>query len=144
MRRAPLVIPSTTGPSRDQLIDEFGELDRQIQEFAPKVKRHKALQEVIRSWYQGHPADQPAIAEGHLYTVQVGARSEERYFDLKAKAAIWKRMGKAAALEAFNITLKAVEEALGKFELEALVSKANVGTRKLIPVLKAPVAGKAA
>src|SRR5436305_493416 len=105
-------------PTRQQLIDEFGELDRRIDLFAPTVKRHKALQETIRSWYVDHPADQPAIALGDVYEVQVSARTEERYFDLKTKIKIFGKLGKAKALELFSITLKAVEDALGKGELE--------------------------
>lgn len=131
-------LPASPPPTRQQLIDEFGELDRQIQEFAPKAKRFKVLQDQIRSWYEAHPADQPAIAEGTVYQIQVGARGLERFFNLKAKTKIFTQLGKAKALELFSITLKAVEDSLGRGDMELLVSQALTGSRKLVPVLRAP------
>ena len=131
-------------PTREQLIDEFGELDRQIQEFAPKAKRYKILQDTIRSWYADFPAERPDTLAGAHYLVQVSARTEERYFSLKAKAKIFSSLGKAKALELFSITLKAVEDALGKAVLEDLVSRAHSGSRKLVAVAKAPPAKLAA
>lgn len=141
MGRPALVSPRQSAPvtpSREQLIDEFGELDRRIQDFAPAVRRHKQLTELIRTWYTDHPAEQPALAEGHVYRIQVSPRTEERSFSLAAKTKIFARLGKAKALELFSITLKAVEDALGKGDMESLVSKAHSGTRKLIPVLISP------
>ncbi len=139
-RSAPTAILPKPTPTREQLIDEFGELDRQIREVAPKVARHKALTEQIRSWFTDHPADQPAEADGQLYRIQVKPRSKKRFFNLKAKAAIWKRLGKGA-LAAFNITQEAVVKAFGEAEKELLLSEELTGTRELIPVLKAPVVG---
>ena len=131
-------------PTRQQIIDEFGELDRQIQEFAPKRKRYEILQGTIRSWCEDLPAAMPTTVEGEQYIVQVGARTEERFFTLKAKAKIFSQLGKAKALELFTITLKSVEDSLGKLALEELVSRAHSGSRKLVAVAKAPPAKLAA
>lgn len=131
-------------PTRADLVDEFGELDRQIAAFAPTKKRHEQLQGIIRSWFADHPSESPATVSGHVYTVQVSPRGEERYFSLKAKLQIFKRLGKEKALELFSITLKAVEESLGRGDMEMLVSKANSGSRKLVPVLHSPVSKTAA
>lgn len=139
MGRPTLLLPLQTAPSREQLVDEFGELDRQIQILTPKIKRHEALKLQIRGWYQDLPADVPAIATGSIYEVQVSARGQERSFTLKAKIKIFAKLGKARAMELFSITLKAVEDAFGKDELELLASKANTGSRKLVPVLKSSI-----
>lgn len=135
MGRPALVI---SAPTREQLVDEFGELDRLVQQFDPTKKRHEFLKDLIRSWYVDHPAELPATAEGDTYLVQVGARGPERYFSLKSKSRIFTLLGKVRSMELFSITLKAVEEALGKPQLEALASKANTGSRKLVAILKAP------
>jgi hypothetical protein len=124
--------------TREQLIDEFGALDRELQEFAPKQKRYKQLQDTIRSWYEDFPAERPDTLTGAHYIIQVGARTKERFFSLKTKAKIFTMLGKAKAVELFSITLKAVEEALGKPALEELVSEAYSGSRKLVAVPKAP------
>ena len=131
-------------PTKAQIIDEFGELDRRVQEFAPVAKRYKLLQDLIRSWYVDQPAESPFVATGALYDVQVGARGSERYFDLKTRIKIFAKLGKAKALELFTITLKLVEENLGKPEFEALVSHAPTGSRKLVAVMKVPACSKAA
>jgi hypothetical protein len=81
---------------------------------------------------------------GAHYIIQVSARTEERYFSLKAKSKIFTMLGKAKAMELFSITLKAVEDAFGRPVLDDLVSKAHSGSRKLAAVAKAPPAKLAA
>lgn len=138
MARLKLVEPLISEPTREQIGAEFLDLDRQLQDFAPTVRRHKILQEMIRGWYADWPADQPAVFEGSNYRIHVGARSAERYFDLKTRIKIFAKLGKARAMELFSITLKAVEDNLGNPEFEALVSKSFTGSRKLVAVQKAP------
>lgn len=121
---------------RKKLVDEFGELDRQVKQFAPTVNRHKAIAEQIRGWYTSHPAASGALAPGTLYEIQVGERGEERQFSPKAKATIFRELGKAAAMSLFNITLKAAEAALGEERVAELVTLERTGSRKLVVVAK--------
>ena len=121
---------------RQKLIDEFGELDRQVKQFAPTAKRHEAIAKEIRSWYVNHPAEQGALAEGTLYEVQVSARGEERQFSLKAKLQILKELGRAKAMALFTITLKAAEEALGAARVAQLVQLERTASRKLVVVAR--------
>lgn len=146
MARGSLVPALISASTREEIGAEFVEVDRQVQDFAPVTKRHKQLQEIIRGWYADFPAEQPAVFEGPHYRIHIGARGDERFLSLKSKLAIFKELGKAKAIEIFSVTLKAVEDALGKQRLEELTSKAPTGSRKLVPVLKAPTAktGKAA
>ena len=135
MRQQTSIFP-TPQPSRAQLVDEFGELDRQVTEFAPIARRHRSLQDEIRSWYSDTPRDQAATAEGHVYNVQVSPRSEERQFSLAAKVKIFAALKKQRFLELCSLTLKAVEMELGETYVDLNVSKDRTGSRKLIPVLK--------
>ena len=124
-------------PTREQIGAEFVEVDRQIQDFAPVARRYRALQDTIRGWYAEYPADQPAVFQGAGYRIHVGARGKKRGFSLRAKIKIFAKLGKAKALELFNITLEAVEEALGKSELDALTTESFTGSRTLVAVAKA-------
>jgi|SRR5665647_136474 len=133
---ARLQLVTLAGPTRQKIVDEFGELDRRMVEIAPLAKRYKALQETIRGWYPDHPADQPAVAEGGVYRVLVAPRGVERFFSLKAKVKIFGKLGKLKSLELFSITLKAVETEFGTPQLDELVSSAPTGSRKLVAVLK--------
>jgi hypothetical protein len=123
---------------RRAICDEWGELDRQVQAFAPIKSRHEKLAQLIRSWYDQHPSEVEALAKGNTYDVQVGARGRERHFSVKAKATIFRELGKAAAMQAFSITLKAAEALLGEERVNELVTWDNTGSRKLVAVLRAP------
>jgi len=76
-------------------IDRYGELDTQIQQFAPVVAEHKRLKKEIESWYESLPAGQPQLAKGARYTIQLGARENERtvVHPGKAFAALKKAVG---------------------------------------------------
>ena len=121
---------------RSAVIDEYGELDRQVSQFEPTRKRHKELQDAIRSWHDSEPADAACSVSGRLYDVIVGMCGEERFLEPKAKAEIFKRLGRARAFQVFSITLKAVEAELGGVVLATLASKARTGSRKLTAVLR--------
>lgn len=132
----------TLVPTRPQQVDEFGELDRQVKAFAPKLKRHSELQGVIRSWYQAHPPDLSALADGTLYEVHVSECGEERSLSVAAKIKIFAILKKKRFVELVSITLKAVESApeLGEALLNKLATKERTGSRKLVVVAKAPAA----
>src|SRR5260370_16159717 len=123
--------------TRAQIIDEFGELDRRMAEFAPLSRRYKALQDQIRGWYEIHPAGAPATASGALYDVQIHPRSNERFFSLKAKARIFTKLGNTRTIVLFSVTLKTVEEAFTKEKFDALVSSAPTRPRTPVAVFKA-------
>jgi hypothetical protein len=131
-------------PNRLQQIDEFGELDRKVKEFAPTAKRHEALAKTIRSWYEDYPTDEPAIAEGALYQIQVSERAEERSLGLKAKLKIYSLVGKSAFLTLVSLSLKAATTATSEETVDKLAAKERTGSRKLVPVLKAPAVKQAA
>jgi len=75
-----------TVPSREEIIDEFGELDRRLALVKPAVDRHKVLKETIAGWYADTPAEQAAIAQGG-YT-----RSTWRPRAMSAPCSISKRL----------------------------------------------------
>src|SRR6476646_4722043 len=60
------------------IIDEFGELDRQVREFKPVADKHAKLKKVIQAWYEADENDSTHVAEGSLFSVQVSARAHER------------------------------------------------------------------
>ena len=137
-RIAAVPTPIST-PAREEIGAEFLELDRRIQDFAPTAKRYKVVQDLIRGWYADEPAEQACVFEGKHYRIHIGARGEERFFSLKSKIKIFTKLGKVKALALFSFTLKAVEEALGKGELDLLVSTSPTGSRKLVAVAKAQI-----
>ena len=118
-----------------RLIDEYGELDRQVQAFKPKADRHEKLKGIIKSWYDDAPADATAIAEGSLYDVQVGVRAKERTWRSMTK--VYKAVGGCSAfLNLCSIAIEAVVGAIGKAKAEELLVESQTGSRRLKAVAK--------
>jgi hypothetical protein len=148
-----IAIPSLRSPTREQLVDEFGQLSRanadaaltpQIAKYLRDAKREADLAKTIRGWYEQHPADQPAIVDGLLYQVLVDARGEERVFGPKAKAKIFSQLKAAKAWQIFTVTLKAVESNPAIAALISLATKEPIGSRKLTLVAKPAQVAEAA
>jgi hypothetical protein len=64
--------------NREDVIDRYGELETRISQFAPTVAEHKLLKAQIEGWFTSCPADQPQIAKGKRYTIQLTAREWTR------------------------------------------------------------------
>jgi hypothetical protein len=126
---------------RAQVADEFGELERRIQEFKPVRDRHEALKKQIQTWFEQEPADQPASVEGKLYLVQASARANQR--KVKSIASLFRRLGKALFLEVATVPFTAIDRVLPAEEHEKFVSEERTGSRTIKAVLRAP-AGKTA
>ena len=124
-------------PSREQIIDNFGELDRQIKQFAPTLKKYEELKVIIKSWYVTHPDEQPAFGDGHLYTLMVSPCEMEATPD---KRVIWKTLGAKLAVAICTVTQKAAKQALeslGKSDqFEQCFTQARTGSRKLSVVAR--------
>ena len=132
------IVPSGSSVSRvdADLIDQYGELDRQVQQFKPIADKHAKLKAVIKSWYDDQPGEASAIAAGRLYEVQVSARENERTWSSMAK--VYRAVGGCTAfLKICSVAIKAVEEAIGKSKAEALLVEERTGSRRLKVVAKA-------
>jgi hypothetical protein len=115
------------------LIDEYGALYMESQRWAPKEKRLEALKLIIRGWYPDLPADKTDLAIGTSYEIQVGERTVEKSW--KSMRAVYKAAGGLKAfLTICTVTFKALSEAIGKDEAEALQREARTGNRKLVAV----------
>jgi len=118
------------------LIDEFGELDRQIQLFKPTIDRHDKIKQIIKSWYIDAAPETTDVIRGNVYEIQVGAKETERAWDSIAKVA--KAIGGPKALyEICSVTIKAVENIIGKLKTDELLVERQSGARRLKAVLLA-------
>jgi hypothetical protein len=115
------------------LIDEYGALYTESLRWAPKERRLEALKLIIRGWYPDLPADKTDLAIGTRYEIQVGERAVEKSW--KSMRAVYKAVGGLKAFLAIcTVTFKALSEAIGKAEAEALQQEAKTGNRKLVAV----------
>ncbi len=141
--KARLVEAKAEDVSRAAIVDEYGELDRKIQEFKPTTKRYEELKKTIQGWYADLPAEQSSVAEGKLYTVQVGARENRRKITNMLK--VYRLIGMQKFLELCSISLEAIEKVIAPSRLEGIISSERTGPRTLRPVAKAsPAVAQAA
>ena len=122
--------------AKAKLIDEFGELERRMDEFDPVVRRHKAIQDEILSWVKDLPADQATTLSGNLYTIQVSERQYER--KITSMRAVYKALGNKVAvlLDHVTMTLKELDVLIPAYRQGDLVTKARTGRRMLVPVAR--------
>lgn len=122
-----------TGPTREDKIDEYGELKRQESLWAPGAARLKALREEINSWYASAPADQSITAHGKLYILTISARENER--SIVSMARVFTHVGRAAFLRLCRFPLAACDE----LNIPAdLIESARTGPRTIAAVPKTP------
>lgn len=122
-------------PSREQLIDEFGELDRQMQQMKPAVERYEALKAIIKGWYDHSPPGGTAIAKGRLYEIQVSARETQRR--IRSMMLVYKAVGGLQKFFALvTVPLKGLEDLIGKEKAAALLVEEQCGSRRLKAVPK--------
>src|SRR5262252_5970955 len=117
------------------LVDEFGELDRQIQLFKPTIERHDKIKSIIKSWYSDAAPDTTDVVRGNVYEIQVGARERERTW--REMSAVSKAVGGPKAfLEIASVAIKSVENLIGKAKTDELLVESPTGARRIKSVLR--------
>jgi hypothetical protein len=130
------LVPPSDRNSKEAVIDEFGQLDREVAAFKPTLDRHKLLKEKILSWFPELPGDQAASVSGLLYDANISPReNERRILDM---ASVYKNVGKARFLEICKLTLKALEGTMGVEQAAAFFVSERTGPRKVTAIPKAP------
>jgi hypothetical protein len=131
------VHPILSSAGRGSIVDEYGALDRDVQAFSPKLRRHKELGSVIRSWFDTSDPEREYLAEGALYNVQVSACANER--QVTSWPRVYRILGKTRFLELARITLKLLERNIPE-ELHAkFIEIKPTGSRRLEPVSRSPI-----
>jgi hypothetical protein len=116
-------------------VDEFGELDRRVQEFKPVANQHAKLKAEIQSWYDAAPADTTDVVEGQKFSVQISARGNERKITNMLKA--YRLLGLQTFLEHCTIALKVIDKLIDPEKHKSFIEETQTGSRRLTAVAKA-------
>ena len=111
------------------LIDDFGDLKKLHDDFAPTEKLYNAARDQLNSYLENEPADTTYIEEGTRWTLDIGACGFVSSIDLKV---IQKLLGPRNFLKACTVTFKALEAFLLKPQIDALKTTEQTGPRKFV------------
>ncbi|GAC1699960.1 MAG: hypothetical protein NVS9B4_00430 [Candidatus Acidiferrum sp.] len=124
------------------LIDEFGELDRQVAAFRPTLDRRLALAAEIQNWFVDLGPEEAATLEGRLYTLQVSACAHQRKIVSMKK--LFRRIGQSLFLNWCTFPLTAIDRLLTGADTSDLVIEARTGNRTIKAVARAAPKQRAA
>ena len=135
--KSALEVVSTGPQTLEELIDEYGELDRQVSQFRPVADRYETCKKLLKGQLDGQaPAHESFVRTGFGYELQVSARASER--KIGSMASVYKAFRKLGGLKAFlevcSIAIGVLEEKLGKSGAAGLLVEERTGSRRLKPV----------
>ena len=122
-----------TGPSK-ALLDEFGEVQRQVDAFAPTAAKHKRLRDEIESYYADKDPEQEFTVSGLRYEVQIGPRAKQRTFTARGMALLYRLLGKPKFLEWCKFGLTDLDRLVPGHT--GIVVEERTGSRKIKAVAK--------
>ena len=132
------LVPKAPNVERIPVIDEYGEICRQIDALKPAFARQKVLRVLIDMWSEAAEADQPALFTGSKYDLQVSPR--ENQTKIASIRRVSKLLGVSRFMSICSITLKAVRENVTQAQFDSLVVTERTGSRSVKAVAKAPEA----
>ena len=134
MKSGPQLRVVPTDPnSRESLIDEYAELRQKMRAWNANVNPYAArfdeLNRLILSWYEDHPADRSAIAEGRRWKLPITARRWQR--SIQNLAGFFRKVGRERFLELCSVTLGAIEKEISADKLELYIHSEQSGNRSI-------------
>jgi len=128
--------------SRQQIIDELGEVERKFRLWKPAANPHAArlaeLRATVTTWFQDKPPDASYVMEGSQYRLEVKPAQFRRDMTSAAQAAAFdavKKMG-VAPFSIFKATQESIAKILGEKWLDSIAPKKRTGPRTFSLVAK--------
>lgn len=129
MNKPNLPVPVVVIPAA--LCDEFGDLTRLKDEFAPTQSRYNKCREQLAALVADRDPEDEFAVQGDRFRVMISQRGLERRVD---KPAARKILGAATFLEVATITLRALEAHMLKPDIEKITLVERTGPRTYYPV----------
>jgi hypothetical protein len=117
------------------LVDELGDLERELQPWRAKFSRIEALRAALRAAFARSDVKETFRAEGERWAVQIGVPGSVSVID---REALLKMIGPKKFASIANISLKSLEAACGADVVGAVVSMQPTGPRSLAILPREP------
>lgn len=118
--------PTSNERSRASLVDEFGELDRQLALLEP---RYKALSEEINGWFENAPAAEPATIDGAQYRLALSPKRLSRH--VTKLTVLFRKLGVRRFLQSCTFPVGECEKLLGEDGAAAFIEGGRTGKRTI-------------
>lgn len=119
------------------LVDELGDIERELAPFKAQIKRAEVLRSTIRGAYKGHDPAASFSVEGVRWRALLTACGNESIIDLPK---LFRLAGETLFVECVSASLKTLEQKCAPAIVGAVVSTRQSGSRSLVltPVAPAP------
>lgn len=129
---------NVTPAQQAAIVDEYGELERQLGQYAHIAKRANELRKKIESWFANEEPDKTYLVDGKLYRAIVGQRATRRVISNMKK--LFDTLGVKSFLENCTFSLTSLDRM--QIDTAGILSEDRTGPRTVAAVLKAPPAPK--
>lgn len=116
------------------IVDEIGDLERELAPLKPKAARLELLRKQLRYAYENSPAESEYTVEGSRYAIAVGPRGNQTVIDIPK---LLKLIGVKLFARIASVTLKALESECAPDVVETVCSVSRLGSRPLKVLEKA-------
>jgi hypothetical protein len=110
------------------VVDEIGDLERELDPLKPKAARLDLLRKKIREAYADAPAESEHTLEGSRFAIVVGPRGNQTIIDIPK---LLKSVGVKLFARLATVTLKALESECAPDVVETVCSVSRLGSRSL-------------
>jgi hypothetical protein len=114
-----------------QTVDDFGDLAKLREEFAPTELLYKKLRAELNALCAGAAPEDEFVVKGERYTLRISACQMNREVDVPAAR---KKLGWEKFLACCTVTLAAISNYLTKPECDALTIESMTGPRRYLTV----------
>ena len=118
------------------LVDEYGELCRQLDQHAPLYARAKTIEKQLRAHVEPMPGDAGVTLEGKLWNVQFSACKEER--SVTNMQRLYKLLGRVKFITLAKMNLADIDRETTPEQQKTFLERAFTGGRTLSNVLRQP------
>lgn len=95
---------------RQKLVEEFATLDREIEQYKPKIFRHEKLRGLILDWYRAAPGEDEITVPGITCDVLISGRDEMRTVTLKGRQKLFALWGQKGYIAKSKVLLKSLPD----------------------------------
>lgn len=114
--------------ARAVVVDEIGDLTKELAPLKSKIARREELAKVIRSWAADTDAAQPFSTEGERFSVLLSPKGNETVVNM---VNVWTALGRKKFIQAVTVSLTTLKLLLPEATIASFTSKVQTGSRSL-------------